>query len=344
MQAATEAATRGLEVIGIDAGAVGDGASGRNGGFLLAGAADFHHVLASRLGAAHATALYERTMAELTQQLHLTPDAVRRVGSIRLAASPQEVTDCARQAAAMSRDGLEVEEVSGVYGTGLRFPHDAAMHPGRRCASLAAMAVTAGVQLWPHTPAFRVAGHRVIARGCDLDARVGVLVAIDGGLDEVVPELAKEVRTARAQMLATAMDVASEDVVPCPMYSRWGYDYWQRLPDGRLVVGGGRDIGGDEEWTAVDGVTPAVQSALEDVVGDLIGDRVTITHRWSGRIGFTPSRLPICRLLEPGLAVAGGYCGTGNVIGPMAAKAALGLLVDGTHPDAPLFSESDAFG
>ena len=38
-----------------------------------------------------------------------------------------------------------------------------------------------------------------------------------------------------------------------------GYDYWQQLPDGRLVVGGKRDASFETEQTAVEETTPAVQ-------------------------------------------------------------------------------------
>ena len=40
----------GQRVIGIDAGTVGGGAAGRNGGFLLAGTAEFYHDTVAALG------------------------------------------------------------------------------------------------------------------------------------------------------------------------------------------------------------------------------------------------------------------------------------------------------
>lgn len=337
LQAATMASRRGLAVVGIDAGPVGGGASGRNGGFLLAGAADFHHRLAARVGSARATTIYERTLEELDRQVELAPEAVQRVGSVRLATSAEEAEDCATQAEAMRRDGLPVEETSGIYGSGLRFPRDAAMHPGRRIAALAGQARVAGVRLLPH--------HRVTAI---TEATVGgptavvattrALVAVDGGLEHLLPELAGHVRTARAQMLATAPNAVAPELVPAPMYARFGLDYWQRLQDGRVVVGGARDVGGQDEWTTVDAVTAPVQAALEAILRDRLVVDAPVTHRWSGRLGFTADRLPVCRLIRPGLAVAGGYCGTGNVIGPLAARGALGLLLDGVSGDAELLS------
>jgi gamma-glutamylputrescine oxidase len=337
LRAAAEAARRGLDVVGVDAGRPGDGASGRNGGFLLAGAADFHHVLARRIGAAGATALYRRTLEGLEEEISLAPDAVRRTGSLRLAVDAAETADCREMAAAMRRDGIAVEDAAGPWGRGLRFPHDAAMHPGRRCAALVQRAEDAGVRLVAHAPARRIDAGAVVTDRVRISAP-RTLVAIDGGLELVLPQLAADVRTGRAQMLATGPDAVPAAVVPAPVYARHGYDYWQRLPDGTLALGGGRDLGGDREWTADDAVTAVVQGYLERVLRERIGTRAPVVHRWSGRLGFTRDRMPVCRLLAPDLAVAGGYCGTGNVIGPIAAIGALRLLLDGQSADAALLT------
>src|SRR6476661_4102255 len=55
----------GKTVIGIDAGTVGGGAAGRNGGFLLAGAASFYHDLVEQLGRDKARELYGLTLEEI---------------------------------------------------------------------------------------------------------------------------------------------------------------------------------------------------------------------------------------------------------------------------------------
>jgi glycine/D-amino acid oxidase-like deaminating enzyme len=47
-----ELLARGVEVVGLDGGRVASGATGRNGGFLLAGLADFPHVAIGRFGLA----------------------------------------------------------------------------------------------------------------------------------------------------------------------------------------------------------------------------------------------------------------------------------------------------
>ena len=73
-----------------------------------------------------------------------------------------------------------------------------------------------------------------------------------------------------------------------------GFDYWQQLPDGRLVVGGKRDASLETEYTDVEETTPLVQERLDDV-RRRAGRRAlpAVTHRWAGIWGETPDRLPL---------------------------------------------------
>jgi gamma-glutamylputrescine oxidase len=317
-------AAAGHRVVGLDAGPVGGGASGRNGGFLLAGLADFHHDLVVRIGRDRATALYRATLAELDRTAAQAPHAVRRTGSLRIAASAEEQADCAAQAEAMRADGLAVEAYEGPEGTGLRFPDDAAMQPAGRVGALAAATLAAGAVLHSGTPVTGLDGTAVRTPGgtvhCDT-----VVVAVDGGLERLLPELAGRVRSARAQMLATAP--TPELTLACPVYARWGYDYWQQLPDGRVALGGFRDRGGDAEWTTAAVPTPAVQGHLERFLRTGLGVRAPVTHRWAGIIGFTADRLPVLERVRHGVIAVGGYCGTGNLVGPLAGRAAAALAV-----------------
>ena len=141
------------------------------------------------------------------------------------------------------------------------------------------------------------------------------MVAVDGALDVLIPELASEVRTARLQMLATA---PTTDVsLSRPVYARWGYDYWQQRPDGAIALGGARDIGGEGEWTHDASPSAVVQSALEHRLREKLGVSAAITHRWGASVSYTADELPIVREVRPSVWAIGGYSGTGNVIGSL---------------------------
>ena len=309
----------GRTVVGLDAGAVGGGAAGRNGGFLLAGPADFHHDAVAAHGRERAVRLYRLTLAEIDRIAAETPDAVRRVGSIRLALSPEERDDCRAQHAAMRADGLPVESYEGPLGEGLFIPTDAAFQPLARVRALARDAAARGARLYEHAPALAIAGHAVRTPHGTVRCRA-VVVAVDGGLARLLPELAGRVRDVRLQMLATAP--TAEVHVPCPTYARWGYDYWQQRPDGSLALGGCRDLAMAAEATSDPTPTPVVQEALDRVLRERLRVTAPVTHRWAAVVGYTADGLPVFDEVRPGVWAIGGYCGTGNVVGALCGRAA----------------------
>lgn len=326
LAAVAELADRGLSVVGVDAGRVAAGAAGRNGGFLLGGGAPFLHDAIARWGTDPAVDLYRATLRELDRLADaLGPDIVRRVGSIRLADDAAELADCAAHEAALREHGIAVERYDGELGQGLFLPDDAAMNPARRAIGLAT-ALGGRAALHEHTPVSAVQSKQVITEHGVVSAGL-VIVAVDGRLDVVVPQLRGRVRTARLQMLATAPVPAR---LPCPVYSRWGYDYAQQVPDGRLYVGGGRDRHVDAEWTTDATPTAPVQAWIEEVAARMAGRAVTVTHRWAASVGYTPDARPLCVELAPGAVAVGGYCGTGNLVGPVLARAAVARALDGT--------------
>ena len=319
LSAVDELLLRGASVVGLDAGAVGGGAAGRNGGFLLAGLADPYHRVVERLGRSRAATLHALTLDEMDRMTAAVPDAVRRVGSLRVEDDEQGRADCVAQAAALRADGFAVEEYDGPEGVGLLFPDDGAMQPLARCRSLARQARRRGAALHEDSPVTAIEPGRVrTAAGhvaCD-----AVVVAVDGRLDLLLPELQGVVRTVRLQMLGTAP--TDEVVVPRPVYLRGGYEYWQQLPDGRLAVGGFRDVGGDDEETVSTDPSEPVQGAIERLLRDRVGVRAPVTHRWAASVGYTRTGLPYLGEVRERVWAAGGYCGTGNVVGALCGRAA----------------------
>lgn len=326
---ALELLGRGRSVVGVDAADVAGGAAGRNGGFLLAGLASFYHDAARTLGRERARAIYQLTVAEMDRMTAETPEAIRRTGSLRIAGSAPEEADCAAQCEAMAADGLPVAEYDGPEGRGLLIPTDGAFQPMARCRTLARRALAAGARLHARTPALDVSGSEVITpRG---RVRCGaVVVAVDGRLERILPELAPRVRSARLQMLAT--EPVAEVVVPRPVYERWGQDYWQQLPDGRIALGGARDAGGDAEWTDEAVTAGAVQDVLDRLLRDRLGVRAPVTHRWAAVVGYTAGGLPVAEEVRPRVWAVGGYSGTGNVLGALLGRAAAQAVVDGRSP------------
>ncbi|MFO1516487.1 MAG: FAD-binding oxidoreductase [Lysobacterales bacterium] len=324
LAALTRLREAGVDAVGVDAGQVGAGAAGRNGGFLLAGIADFHHHAVRRHGRERAAALYRLTLEELEHWYAAAQPGVRACGTLRIAADAAERRDCAAQQAALRADGLPVEPYAGPEGEGLLFPRDGAFQPLRRWRALAHALRADGVRLYGDSPVHAVDRGGVRCAGGSVRAPA-VLVAVDGGLERLLPDLAPRVRSARLQMLATAP--LAPGWLPRPVYYRDGYDYWQQDASGRVLLGGGRDVGGAAEWGAPAEPSAAVQDHLDGLLRTRLGVTAPVTHRWAACVAYSRDGLPVWGEWRAGLYVTGAYSGTGNVFGALCGRALADLAL-----------------
>ena len=144
-----------------------------------------------------------------------------------------------------------------------------------------------------------------------------VVVAADGALPALVPGLRDRVRARRLHMVAT--EPLPDRLVDCPVYARWGYEYFQQLPDGRLLAGGFSDLDGDHSYTDRDEGNRDVWDRIERYLAQDLGVRAPIGHRWVGTVGYTKDGRPMVGVAA-GVYYAGGYSGHGNVIGYLAGQ------------------------
>jgi glycine/D-amino acid oxidase-like deaminating enzyme len=318
-------ARQGVRVRLHEARTVASGASGRNGGFALRGAAIPYDQARTRLGPERAEALWRLTERTLDRMQGLAGGALRRVGSLRLAADEKERKELHAEHDALRGDGFEsewVERPAGPladrYRGGILHPRDGSLHPGRWIRRLASHAVDAGAEIREHDRVESLAA-------LDADA---VVIASDGYPSGLVGAVDVLVRPTRGQVVVT--EPLREQLYERPHYARYGFDYWQQLPDGRLVIGGCRDVALEREWTAEEATTPDIQAELEALIRELVGASPAITHRWSGIFGTSPDALPLVGPLpgHDGVWVSRGYSGHGNVLGlacgELVAKAILG--------------------
>lgn len=105
--------------------------------------------------------------------------------------------------------------------------------------------------------------------------------------------------------------------------------YYFRECDGRVLLGGGRELDKAGETTTVDGITPQVQMALEQLLGNTIlpGRAFSIERRWSGVMGFrSQGGPPVVERLSPHVVVAAGLGGIGVAIGIRVARQAAEMV------------------
>jgi glycine/D-amino acid oxidase-like deaminating enzyme len=311
--AAFRLAQAGLRVRVHEARGVAEGASGRNGGFASRGGAARYDVARETLGAERAASYWRWTEQALGRMVEIGGDALRSTGSYRLAADEEDREGILLEYEALCEDGFEIEWLDDVPGGAAgRFqgamstPGDCSLHPARFARRLAGLAAAAGAEIREHDPVTDVAA---------LDAE-RVLVATDGYGHGLVPELAGLIWPTRGQVIAS--EPLDHVLYDRPHAARRGFDYWQQLPNGRIVLGGFRDVAIEDELTDVEGTTPTIQSSLDSFLRGLAGVDVRVTHRWAGIFGLTRDLLPLVGSV-PGrdgrVWVAGGYSGHGNVLG-----------------------------
>jgi gamma-glutamylputrescine oxidase len=322
-------ARAGLRVRVHDAREVAGGASGRNGGFALRGGAARYDVARDSYGAEAARELWRLTESYLDRLEAAAGDALKRPGSLRLAADAEERDDIRHEYEALRKDGFDAEwrdefapPIAGRFHGAIFHPRDGTLQPARFVRRLAHAAVDAGVEI--------AEGRRVESLE-ELDADQ-VVVATDGSGRGLAPELDDALWPARGQVVATAP--VSERLFPLPHYARQGFDYWQQLDDGRIVAGGFRDFSLLEELTDEEVITEPIQNALEAFLEDLLGRRPEITHRWAGVFGVTQDLLPLVGRVPgyPSVWVAAGYSGHGNVLGYMCGDLVANAILG--RPDA----------
>jgi len=330
-------ARAGLRVRLREARAIAGGASGRNGGFALRGGSMAYHEAVSSLGRDRAASLWSLTERALSSIETLAGDALRRTGSLRLAVDEAERNEVRREYEALREDGFAVEWLDilpsqlSAFAGGLRHVPDGAIQPARWVRRLAAQAAAVGAELREHA---------YVASLDELDAD-HIVIATDGYTQGLLPELDAVVGPVRNQVVVT--EPLEELLFPLPHYARHGYDYWHQTPDGRLVVGGRRD-GDEAENTAVEELTPAIQERLEAFVTQLVGRLPAITHRWAGIFGSSPDGLPLAGAVpgRPGVWVAAGYAGHGNVLGFACGELVAGAIRGESSPELDLFDPGRA--
>jgi len=324
----------GLRVRVHEARKVAEGASGRNGGFALRGGAPAYDDARRELGPERARSLWELTERALDRIESLAGDAFERTRSLRLAAEEAELAVLRAEHDALREDGFAVEWRSAL-GESLRgrffgavfHPPDGAIQPARWVRRLAALASEAGADIREDTP----------VRALDeLDAHA-VVIATDGYTKGLVSSLDAAVQPTRGQVIVT--EPLQRRLFDCPHYARHGYDYWQQTRDGRLVIGGCRDRALEEEFTAEEATTAAVQEGIEELAAELTGEPLQISHRWSGIFGTTDDRIPLAGRLPDSdrVWVACGYSGHGNVLGFACGELVAEAILGRPAPELHLF-------
>ena len=331
---ALELARGGLRVRVHDARGIAEGASGRNGGSALRGGAARYDVARETYGPDAAKELWRRTEGALDRLESVAGESFRRTGSIHLAADDEERDEIRAEYEALHEDGFaaewrdELPHLRPEFRGAIFHPPDGSLQPGRFVRRLAQLAAAEGV-------AFRE--HERVASLDELDAEQ-IVIATDGSGRGLLPELDDAVWSARGQVVTT--EPVGERLFDCPHYARHGFDYWQQLADGRIVLGGFRDFSILAEMTDEEITTEPIQEALDAFLVELLGYLPEVTHRWAGIFGLTQDLVPLVGRVpsREDTWIAAGYSGHGNVLGFMCGELVASALQGREDPLLELFA------
>jgi len=338
---------RGATVALIDAEGVGGGASGRNAGFLMRGAADCYAVACAQWGRARARWLWQLTeenLAGLRAEGIETLGSVRAVPSALLALEPGELGLLRESLDLLHADGFAASWEhagddavwrSGVALGSLVNPADMCCNPLELLyflhAKLRAETLSPQRVLAIEEDASTV---RVRTEGGVVEAAQG-MVCTNAYLPQLVPAAGHWAAPRRGQMLALRAEGLRLDR---SYYANRGSEYFRQGVDGVVVLGGFRSRFVDVEVGYEDAVTTGLQGTLEDFARRLLAPQFEVLARWSGVMGFGPGGLPCVGVLPGHTRVWGvaGFTGHGMSMAYRVAHLAVAAMHEGANnPFAP---------
>lgn len=339
----------GLRTTVLEARTVASGASGRNAGFLLAGPAMPYSEAVRLLGSEQAKLLWSFTVENnesidtLIRKFGIHCGYIRR-GSLSLAASESELGDLLRSHADLTQHGISCCLVSReflpqpfdrLYRGGLYYPGNGELDPATFVSAVAEMASETVMIYEESSVAYleQAKAWRLATSGGSVEADI-VLLCTNAFTSNLLPEV--PIESKRGQVLATS--ALSTVRVPFPMYADNGFQYWRQTPEGRMIVGGWRNLEFDAENSSQELLNPSIHMALDQFLTELVpGDETEVEYRWAGVMGFTPDRFPLVgsHPTKHGVYMAAGYSGHG-VSMAFTCGARLALIATGKTSSIPV--------
>ena len=135
------------------------------------------------------------------------------------------------------------------------------------------------------------------------------------------------VKPARAQVLVTK-PIENLKIKGCFHYDE-GYYYFRNI-EGRLLIGGGRNVDFEGEETTEMQVTDKIQNSIIEIIDRHIlkNQSYEIDYAWSGIMGVGEDKSPIIKMINENTAVAVKLGGMGVAIGSLVGKEAADLILN----------------
>ncbi len=344
--AAIELASQGIDVAVFEAGRIGDGASGRNGGQIHTGQRLDPHSLVRMVGADRARQLWDMAEDAKASLFELIDthgiDCDLRRGLIHAWHRPRFAAEDRAYAGAAAAWGykdlrfLDKAETAAQLGTdvyhgGLFDAGGGHLHPLKLVLGMARAAETQGARVFENNRVqrfdYRMDGARLhLANGATVQCRE-LLLCGNGLMEGLDNRIDTHVLPIHNFMLATAPldDPSILPDNPAVSDSRFVVNYFRKTADNRLVFGGGEGYGTGYPRD----IAAIVRRNLLKVYPQLAG--TGITHAWGGTLAVTLTRAPFVQRLAPQVLVSAGYSGQGVVLAPYFGKLLAHAVTGNNH-------------
>jgi glycine/D-amino acid oxidase-like deaminating enzyme len=328
LSAALHVAAAGREVVMLEAGELGTGGSGLNGGQVIPGLKHDPDVLAARYGERIGAQLTARSaeaadvVFDLIRRHSIECDAVR-AGWMQLAVSESHLPLLQRRAEQWRRRGADVAALSDReaaqltgstrYCGGWIDRRGGTVQPLAYLRGLARAAITSGARIFVRSAAAKLSraagGWRVDTERGSADAST-VILATDAYTDRAFDALRRTVVTVPSIQVATAplppplraailpggQSVSDTQRLLC---------YFRLDAAGRFVLG----TRGSYSDVPIPTTTAAHERAIRETYPELAG--FPLEYRWGGFVAMTRDGLPHLHQPAPGLLAGLGYNGRG---------------------------------
>jgi gamma-glutamylputrescine oxidase len=335
VHAALNAVERGYSVVLLEAGRIGWGASGRNGGQMIPGWRKGAAELIPRFGRDKAKMLFELAL----DARMLTLDRIAKHGiqcdlhvngHLTLAAKAADLawmrTEADMLAEAMDYPHARVLSAEEASAKAATVPFHGALldecggqlHPLNYALGLANAARAAGVTFHENSRVVRLETVEGVVAHTEhgvVRARYGVL-ACDALLEGLEPRIANRIMPVANYLIATEPLPDPQSVIADHLAvsdSRFVVNYFRMSEDGRLIFGGGERY----SPTPPANIEAFVRGHMASIFPQL--SDVKIDYAWGGLVSISMSRLPhVGRLGD--LFFAHGYSGQGVLLPALTGK------------------------